>query len=207
MLVHEQGLSAISIKKFGRLTGSHPEFTTSSKIKMEDTMYKYDGKLEASLYEPFLYGDISATIYERDGVRPTTIIRTDQEWGVKVDWYLKGSLTEYICGDWCVRVCLESIGKGPERNWESEKLPLKPCGDGKYAYDFKFKPGEISADYCSTPYKLVVTVTYLTECHKPGPIAGFVELPIVQFYHAEGLVYRTNGEHAHADEPVAELQP
>ena len=42
-------------------------------------MYKYDGKLEESLYEPYLYGDVSAAIHEKDGVKPTTIIRTDQE--------------------------------------------------------------------------------------------------------------------------------
>jgi hypothetical protein len=174
-------------------------------VKLEDTMYKYEGKLEASLTEPFLYGDVSAMIYEKDGVRPTTIIRTDQEWGVKVYWFLKGSLAEYICGDWCARVHLESIGDGPEGSWESKKIPLNPCGDGKYYYDFEFKPGEITADYCSTPYKLVVTVTYHSECYKPGPIAGFVELPIVQFYHADAPVYRTNGQHATA--AVEELQP
>jgi len=175
---------------------------------MEDTMYKYDGKLEASFSEPYLYGDVSAEIYEKDGVKPTTIIRTDQEWGVRVYWYLRGSLAEYICGKWCARVCLESIGRGPEANWESPKISLEPCGDSKYYYDFKFKPGQITADYCSTPYKLVVTVTYQNECHKPGPIAGFVELPILQFYHGDGdafPIHRANGEHAH--EAVAELQP
>ena len=168
-------------------------------------MKTYDGKLEASLEEPFLSGDVSATVYEKGGVRPTTIIRTDQEWGVKVDWFIEGTLTEYICGYWCVRVSLESIGEGPERSWEYKNIRLDPCGDGKYYHDFKFDPGVITADYCSTPYKLVVTVTYLTECYKPGPIAGIVELPIVQFYHAEGLpTHRTNGQHAL--EAVEELQ-
>ena len=148
-------------------------------------MYKYDGKLEASFPEPYLYGDVSAKVYEKDGAKPTTIIRTDQEWGVKIYWELKGSLTEYICGEWCVRLCLESIGQGPERNWEAPRIALDPCGDGKYYYDFKFKPGDITADYCSTPYKPVVTVTYNTVCHVPGPVAGFVELPILQFYDVD----------------------
>ena len=169
-------------------------------------MKTYDGKLEASLEEPLLYGDISARLYEKDGVKPTTIIRTDQAWGVKVDWFLQGSLTEYICGYWCVRVSLESIGEGPEKSWESKHIRLNPCGDGTYSYDFKFKPGDITADFCSTPYKLVVTVTYISDCYRPGPIAGFVELPIVQFYHAEGRpLHRANGEHA--VEAVEELQP
>jgi hypothetical protein len=164
--------------------------------KMEDTMYKYDGKLETSLSEPLLYGDVTAKIYEKEGAKPTTIIRTDQEWGVKINWELKGSLAEYICGEWCIRVCLESIGHGPERNWEY-RIPLDPCGNGNYYYDFKFKPGDITADYCSTPYKPVVTVTYNSVCHVPGPIAGFVELPILQFYEADRPRYGNNGYENH----------
>jgi hypothetical protein len=160
--------------------------------KMEDTMYTYDGKLETSLSEPLLYGDVTAKVYEKEGAKPTTIIRTDQEWGVKINWELKGSLAEYICGEWCIRVCLESIGSGPERSWEY-RIPLDPCGNGKYYYDFKFKPGDITADYCSTPYKPVVTVTYNSVCHVPGPIAGFVELPILQFYEVERARYGDNG--------------
>jgi len=66
------------------------------------------------------------------------------------------------------------------------------CGKSFY-YDFKFKPGDITADYCSTPYKPVVTVTYNSVCHVPGPIAGFVELPILQFYEVERARYGDNG--------------
>ena len=47
-------------------------------------MYKYDGKLETSLSEPLLYGDVTAKVYEKEGAKPTTIIRTDQAWGVKI---------------------------------------------------------------------------------------------------------------------------
>ena len=169
-------------------------------------MYKYEGKLEVSFPEPHLYGQISAQIYEKNGPEPTTIIRTDEEWGVRIYWDLKGCLAEYICGEWCVRVCLESIGDGPEQNWEAPRISLNPCGDGCYYYDFQFKPGQITADYCSTPYKPVVTVTYHSPCYRPGPVAGYVELPILQFYQGKrGPIYRANGEHA--VEAQAELAP
>lgn len=168
-------------------------------------MNKYDGKLEATFPEPYLYGDVSAKIYEKDGANPTTIIRTDQEWGVKIYWELKGSLAQYICGEWCVRVCLESIGDGPENNWEY-RIPLDPCGNGQYYYDFKFKPGQISADYCSTPYKPVVTVTYNSVCHVPGPVAGFVELPILQFYEVDRPNYGNNGHDSYSDNREYEVE-
>lgn len=169
-------------------------------------MYKYDGKLETSLSEPLLYGDVTAKVYEKEGAKPTTIIRTDQEWGVKINWELKGSLAEYICGEWCIRVCLESIGHGPERNWEY-RIPLDPCGNGNYYYDFKFKPGDITADYCSTPYKPVVTVTYNSVCHVPGPIAGFVELPILQFYEVSRSRYGESGYETYPDHKDEEKYP
>ena len=81
-------------------------------------MCKYEGKLEASLSEPYLYGDIYAN--------PTNIIRTDQVWRVKIYWDLEGSLAEYICGEWHIRLCLKSIGKGPERNWKAPKIRWEP---------------------------------------------------------------------------------
>jgi len=151
---------------------------------MEDTMSK--GNLEISLPELYLSGEIYAEVYELGGAKPTSIIRTDQEWGVKVHWDLKGSLAPLICGEWCVHLCLESIGPGPELRFDHPHIHLDPCGDGEYNCDFRIKPGKIRGKDCSYPYKLVVTVTYLTACEKPGPIAGFVEGPILQFYDPDG---------------------
>jgi len=145
------------------------------------------GNFEVALPELYLGGEIYAEVYEVGGASPTAIIRTDQEWGVKMHWDLKGSLTEYICGEWCVHLFLESMGPGPELKLDARReIPLNPCGDGEYYYDFRVKPGVVTGKHCSTPYKVVVTVTYLTACHKPGPIAGFVEGPIVQFYEPDG---------------------
>ncbi|MBI3243100.1 MAG: hypothetical protein HYZ49_12475 [Chloroflexi bacterium] len=144
------------------------------------------GNFEVSLPEPYLGGDIYAEVYEVKGAKPTTIIRTDQEWGVKIHWELEGSLVPYICGEWCIHLCLESMGPGPELKLDHPHVPLDPCGNGEYYSDFRVKPGIITGEHCSVPYKLVVTVTYLTACEKPGPIAGFVEGPILQFYEPDG---------------------
>lgn len=160
------------------------------------------GQLEVALPEPYLGGDIFAEVYEVAGAKPSTIIRTDQEWGVSVRWSLKGSLAEFICGEWCVHLRMESMGPGPELKFDaSEKISLDPCGNGEYEYRFRIKPGKISGAHCSIPYKPVVTISYYTACHKPGPMAGFVELPLVQFYEADGRAkFGGNGRHEHEAE-------
>lgn len=156
------------------------------------------GNFEVALPKPYLVGDIYAKVYEKGGVSPTTIVGVNQDWGVKVRWDLKGSLAPYICGEWCLHLRLESLGPGRELLFNApRKIPLNPCGKGTYYFDFRIKRGTIKSHHCSIPYKPVVTITYHTVCHKPGPIAGFVELPIMQFYDpGNGPVYGGNGKHA-----------
>jgi hypothetical protein len=153
---------------------------------MEDTIMT-SGNFEVSLPTPVLTGEIYADVYEVSGAKPTTIIRTDQEWGVKAHWDLKGTLAPFICGEWCIHLFLESMGPGPELKLDAypySHIPLDPCGDGEYNFDFKVKPGVVKGEHCSNPYKLVLAITYITPCGKPGPIAGFVEGPMLQFYEA-----------------------
>jgi len=133
-----------------------------------------------------LKGTIEADIYEYGGVDPTTIIGINQTWSVKLNWKIEGPLARLICGTWCLHVHLESIGRGRELSLpdpgQEVLIPLDPCGSGEYAYEFVVPPGKVKALDCSVPYKLVATVTYRTQCGYAGPMAGFVELPIVQFY-------------------------
>lgn len=164
------------------------------------------GQFEVSLPVPFLKGDIQAEVYEVGGASPVSIIRSDQDWGVKVRWQLEGSLLPFICGKWCIHLRLESLGTGRELTLEAPKLiRLDPCGKGDYYLDFRVKRGIIKPEHCSTPYKPIVTITYYTECYAPGPFAGYVELPILQFYDVNG-VYRGNGNGHHAVEALEEVQ-
>lgn len=168
------------------------------------------GNFEVSLTRPYLAGDIHARIYEKRGASPTNIVRVDQDWGVKVHWYLKGSLARLICGKWCLHLRLESMGPGRDLLFNApRKIRLNPCGRGKYSFDFRVKRGTIRPHHCSIPYKPVVTITYYTVCHKPGPIAGFVELPIMQFYDpGRDYVHGGNGRRAIevGEEEEAELE-
>ena len=145
---------------------------------------EYVGKFEVSGGPKLLAGYIGAEIHEVGGVDPTTIIRIDQDWTVTMEWALTGALKSMICGNWCLNVDLESIGPGEELELPTPELhvPLDPCGDGKYCKKIRIPAGTVKTEHCSTPYKLVATVTYLNACGRPGPMAGFVEGPILQFY-------------------------
>jgi hypothetical protein len=171
---------------------------------MEDIMSK--GQFEVSLPVLFLKGDIEAAVYEVGGANPVSIIRSDQDWGVQVRWQVEGSLLPYICGKWCIHLRLESLGTGRELTLEAPRLiELDPCGKGDYSFDFRVPKGFIKPEHCSIPYKPIVTVTYYNACYTPGPIAGYVELPILQFYDATA-VYRINGNGHHAVELQEEVQ-
>lgn len=132
-----------------------------------------------------LTGSVSAKIVDHQGVAPGHIIRVDNDWSVNFNWSLQGPLASCICGTWCLRVHLESIGPGPELALFEDKdieIPLNPCGDGNYTYKFHVPAGTVSGEGCGPTYKVVATLTYRTPCDRPGPIAGFVDLGLVQFY-------------------------
>lgn len=135
-----------------------------------------------------LTGAMSATILDSQGVAPGNIIHVDDDWSVEFKWSLKGPLAGCISGDWCLRVHLESIGSGPELNlFENNDVivPLDPCGDGHYSRSFDVKAGDVPAEAHSSIYKVVATITYRTPCKKPGPMAGFADLGLLQFYKGE----------------------
>ncbi|KPV51130.1 hypothetical protein SE17_22980 [Kouleothrix aurantiaca] len=144
------------------------------------------GSFEVSGSPHLLKGTIAADVYELGGVAPTNIIRIDEAWKVSIDWELIGSLKSMVCGTWCLHLHLESIGKGEELDLfdgsREVHVKLDPCGNGQYHYDFTVPAGTVKPEHCSTPYKLVTTLTYLNECGRPGPMAGFVEGQILQFY-------------------------
>ena len=154
----------------------------------------YEGYIETPTPE-YLKGWIAAEIKEYGGVKPTTIIRANSDWSICMYWSLHGVLAPLICGEWCCHVFFESMGPGrefslpqsryinlPQYKQGEIRIPLDPCGDGKYKYEFQIPKGVVRAEHCGIPYKLVVSLTYYDQCGRPGPMAGFVELPMVQFF-------------------------
>lgn len=170
---------------------------------MADAGY-YAGEFEVEFLE-HLTGTIGAKVYEV-GEAPSRILDINDDWVVEIDWSLTGEAQRFVCGSWGVDVYMESIGKGPEfelPDEDLENIPLNPTGDGHYhtainvpagfikthvetwreeLKEHGHLPGDRESDIV---YKMVCTVTYKDVGGRPGPIAGFVEMPMLQFYSAE----------------------
>jgi hypothetical protein len=147
------------------------------------------------LEDPLLQGAIvAATVSEIGGVSPTSIIRTDQAWDVTVDWNLEGSLlgTSFFnfLGEWVVSLFLESMGPTTEY-----ALPTTGTGVRVSVGTFTLPDpnDDTHRDYTATipvsadtvdpgVYKMVVAITYESSPGTPGPIAGFHEGGMFQFY-------------------------
>lgn len=168
------------------------------------------GNFETDL-DPALTGSISANIH--DEVEPysryVSIIEADDYWYVTARWFLYGPIRRMICGYWCVRLFLESLGEDDldvELVNDEGLIELEPCGDGCYEARFRVKPYTIRVEHCGTPFKPILTVQYLTTCRFPykkpedweaaphckrylaGPLAGFVEFPVTQFIYENAEV-------------------
>jgi hypothetical protein len=140
-------------------------------------------EVEAGVSSSALTGTIGAEAHE-PGEAPTRIFDIHDLVEVDCEWSLTGSLARMICGTWECDLYMESMGAGREFEVEGCSMPLDPGGSGAYACTIKIPPDTIVPDTGETDigYKMVVSVTYKDPKGRPGPIAGFVELPLVQFY-------------------------
>jgi hypothetical protein len=133
-------------------------------------------------------------VWETPPPEPTTpydtVIRADQPWLIHLKWEVAGLAVPVQAGQWHVDAYLESMGSGPEF-----KLPIPIAthvmpltfGQTEYLFEHTVDPDTVPVEPGhSTPYKLVVTVVYHRPDGQPGPMAGFVELPVLQFYKAIG---------------------
>jgi hypothetical protein len=148
-----------------------------------------------------LKGTIGAAVGEV-GEPPSHILDINDDWYVDVDWTLKGPLQRFICGSFEVDVYLESIGKGPEFELpDVEGIAINKTGDYSAHIDvpagvikthvetwweeYKEHHKGVGEPETDIVYKMVCTVTFRDQYGQPGPIAGFVEMPMMQWYKAE----------------------
>lgn len=137
-------------------------------------------EFEIAPYE-LIRGGIRATLYEEGETGPQEIISVDNEWYVKVQWYLRGGLRRHLCGDFCLRVSFESIGRGKDRDFGPVEVKMDPCGDGWYEYTFKSSDWKkIRAGDCGQLYHVGVSLTSKA-CGEPGHIKGFCDVGTVMF--------------------------
>ena len=125
----------------------------------------------------------SAEVYEETTPRsPTTIIRRDQAWKVQFDWRSFGSLNHMIAGNWYLRIYLEQMGLGEFNlpNASATVAIVSNLNSSNYNRDILVPANTVPAGL----YKLVASVTCKGPLGHPGPVAGFAEGPLVQFYDA-----------------------
>jgi hypothetical protein len=114
------------------------------------------------------------------GGPPTKIIRTDQPWSIKFDWKTTGALNYVMSGTWLLRLYLEQMGgkeielPEPIRS-KAERFMSEPC---PYTCSIQVPAGCVPEGV----YMLVAAVTMVGPTKKPGPIAGFAEFGVVQFF-------------------------
>lgn len=143
-------------------------------------------------------GDVQSVVYEGPAflaATPNNIVRTDQPWGVHIEWTMNGAnrpvLESFNPGaEFRLQVFLERIGPGAEialpvpnatENIVSATSTVSPAGR-KYTRDLQFAAGSVPAG----TYHLT-SVVQLFNAPAPGgtpqPAAGFIELPMVLFFN------------------------
>ncbi|HEX5688419.1 MAG TPA: hypothetical protein VFX76_00355 [Roseiflexaceae bacterium] len=115
----------------------------------------------------------------------TKVIRTDQAWGARIQFETTGAATSWLTGTWHVGLYLESIGPGPELELGIQHVPLTPGANPAYDVTLNVPAGAVGPvpDHQTRPFKLVTCVSYMMPDDTPGPMAGYIEGPILQFYN------------------------
>lgn len=135
----------------------------------------------------FAVSDFEAVVLD-SGQAPTHVIRANNAWSIKVDWKTSGALSAFLVGNWHVHAYLESIGPGQELRLGGNLIRLTP-GPGTISYSstINVAPNTVVVQGGhpneSVPMKLVVTVTYDWADNVPGPMAGYIEGPVIQFFN------------------------
>ncbi|MDR3578054.1 MAG: hypothetical protein P4L50_29670 [Anaerolineaceae bacterium] len=143
------------------------------------------GEFEVEFPSQYLAGTIEAGVNEV-GETPSHNIDINDAWEIHVNWQLTGQALGMVNGLWYVSAFMESIGGGSEFALPDpvpNAIPLNPT-NGQYSTLFSIPANAVTPTPPKTDivYKLVVTVVYKDAAMKWGPIAGFVELPMLHFY-------------------------
>lgn len=135
--------------------------------------------------------ELTTEVLDPKGVKPIHIIRITDGWQLKVNWTAEGNNIAAVLNPnmtWHVQAYLESIGPQLEAPPVVDEIVLFndgviPGDLNKLEYSKSFnvapnKPAEAGV------YKLVTVLTCAIPPATPGPLAGFDEGPLLQFYVA-----------------------
>lgn len=113
---------------------------------------------------------------------PASIISANDPWKVHIEWEIDGLLTPSVAGSWEVKVCLESLDGQPDvpvGTIRSELSAGRLLGPDRRRYQADI---EVSAAVSPGLYKVIATVSLATQDGGPGPLSGFTEERVLQFF-------------------------
>ncbi len=114
---------------------------------------------------------------------PVTVIETDDNWYIKLDWQIAGLFAPYVDGTWTVKAFLDDLDGGPFSGQvgSTVKLPLSSAAPlpapRQYNTLIKVDAGKVPEGL----YQLTIAITY-DHSGKRLSMAGFYELAVMQFY-------------------------
>lgn len=118
---------------------------------------------------------------------PENIVEVNRTWEVDVRWDLKGKAVPLICGEWRVKLFLESLG-ADELDREARYpvgIPLDQRSDSYHA-QFLISANALQVEEDEgTPFQLVASVILMGkkgDRFVPSPIIGYVTFPVAQFF-------------------------
>jgi hypothetical protein len=107
-----------------------------------------------------------------------SIIQTSQTWHVKFTWTTTGPLNGIMAGKWKLQVLLEKMGGG-ETNLPTGLADVAfVSAPNAYEQIIDFAAGSVKAGL----YRVTAIMTMTGTSGQPGPIAGFADLGLVQWF-------------------------
>ncbi len=121
-----------------------------------------------------------ASTEEWPAVPPTKIIQLDQRWYWAVHFKQCGKLIELMCGTWRAELLLEKMG-GDEYDLPQTYSILEFPFEHINGWVYKSKQVEPRI-VPKGVYRAVISLTFQGPTKRPGPIAAFADLGLLQFY-------------------------
>jgi len=120
--------------------------------------------------------------------QPARIIDSNEAWLVDVYWYLSGQAASLLCGQWRVKIFMESLGR------DSLDLEIPPAGRpvptnpfNFYHVQFYIPPNYVRVEPTDgTPFEINVVTALIANNRRPSSIVGFCSLDPILFYY-EGI--------------------
>ncbi|HYT36007.1 MAG TPA: hypothetical protein VEL49_02425 [Ktedonobacteraceae bacterium] len=133
-----------------------------------------------------LSGNMYVLVSEADKPgQPARIIDSNEAWLVDVYWYLSGQAASLICGQWRVKIFMESLGR------DILDLEIPPAGRpvpmnlfNFYHVQFYIPPNYVRVEPTDgTPFEINVVTALIANNGRPSPIVGFCSLDPILFYY------------------------